>query len=413
MQIRHYIPSDAPAVLQLWDTAGVRAGYAPQDEAGLRALLLAHSDFSAAHTFVLDVDGQAQGFINGCIGAHLAQGAVRGYVSCLLLREALRVAYDLLSDTGALFLHLDSRMNAYVRLECDQVFGENNFVNEIIWAYQSGGRAKRHFSRKHDVILFYAKSRALYFDITRVGVPRKDNRSNHMRRTVDENGRPCRTIRAGGKVYTYYDDEPVFPDDVWTDVSHLQQKDPQRTGYDTQKPRALLDRIIRCCTRPGDLVADLCCGSGTALVSASENGCRYLGLDLSRHAISVSRKRLMDSALDIRLPFDQCPAGFKAEIMTGLGYYAVRLLDYTLPEEIPQDALRQPAGLQIAGLDTVDQWSVGFLRDGIFHAYASAARRKQTPALPETLELPLLRGTVAVSVVDVLGNRTLWAADLP
>ena len=91
----------------------------------------------------------------------------------------------------------------------------------------------------------------------------------------------------------------------------------------------------------------------------------------------------------------------------------VRLLDYTLPEEIPQDALRQPAGLQITGLDTVDQWSVGFLRDGIFHAYASAARRKQTPALPETLELPLLRGTVAVSVVDVLGNRTLWAADLP
>ena len=89
MQIRHYIPSDAPAVLQLWDTAGVRAGYAPQDEAGLRALLLAHSDFSAAHTFVLDVDGQAQGFINGCTGAHLAQGAVRGYVSCLLLSEAL------------------------------------------------------------------------------------------------------------------------------------------------------------------------------------------------------------------------------------------------------------------------------------------------------------------------------------
>ena len=89
MQIRHYIPSDAPAVLQLWNTAGVHAGYVPQDEAGLRALLLAHSDFSAAHTFVLDVDGQAQGFINGCIGAHLAQGAVRGYVSCLLLSEAL------------------------------------------------------------------------------------------------------------------------------------------------------------------------------------------------------------------------------------------------------------------------------------------------------------------------------------
>lgn len=331
----------------------------------------------------------------------------------LLLREALKVAHTLLSDTGALFLHLDSRMNAYARLECDAVFGENNFVNEIIWAYQSGGRAKKHFSRKHDVILFYAKSRALYFDITRVGVPRKDNRSNHMRRTVDEHGRPCRTIRAGGKVYTYYDDEPVFPDDVWTDVSHLQQKDPQRTGYDTQKPRALLDRIIRCCTRPGDLVADLCCGSGTALVSASENGCRYLGLDLSPHAISVSRKRLLDTSLDIRVPFAQNAAAMRADIMTGLGYYEVQLLDYTLPEGLPEDAVLQPKDLCISGLDAVDQWSVGFLRNGVFNVYASTARRKQTPALDASLELPLLRGNVAISIVDVLGNRTLWVADTP
>lgn len=331
----------------------------------------------------------------------------------LLLREALKVAHTLLSDTGALFLHLDSRMNAYARLECDAVFGENNFVNEIIWAYQSGGRAKKHFSRKHDVILFYAKSRALYFDITRVGVPRKDNRSNHMRRTVDEHGRPCRTIRAGGKVYTYYDDEPVFPDDVWTDVSHLQQKDPQRTGYDTQKPRALLDRIIRCCTRPGDLVADLCCGSGTALVSASENGCRYLGLDLSPHAISVSRKRLLDTSLDVRVPFAQNTATMRADIMTGLGYYEVQLLDYTLPGGLPEDAVLQPRDLRISGLDAVDQWSVGFLRNGVFNVYASTARRKQTPALDASLELPLLRGNVAVSIVDVLGNRTLWVADTP
>ena len=217
-----------------------------------------------------------------------------------LLREALAIAHELLSETGALFLHLDSRMNAYARLECDKIFGENNFINEIIWAYQSGGRAKKHFSRKHDVILFYAKSRALYFDITRVGVPRKDNRSNHMRRTVDENGRPCRTIKAGGKVYTYYDDEPVFPDDVWADVSHLQQKDPQRTGYDTQKPQALLNRIVRCCTRRGDIVCDLFCGSGTTLVAAAENECRYLGVDQCSHAVSVTRKRLLDTELELR-----------------------------------------------------------------------------------------------------------------
>ena len=327
------------------------------------------------------------------------------------LNEALETAYRLLSETGALFLHLDSRMSAYARLMCDRLFGESNFINEIIWAYQSGGRAKKHFSRKHDVILFYAKSRALYFDISRVGVPRRDHRSNHMRRTVDENGRPCRTIKAGGKVYTYYDDEPVFPDDVWTDVSHLQQKDPQRTGYDTQKPCALLDRIVRCCTREGDLVADLFCGSGTTLVSAASNGCRYLGVDLSPHAISVSRKRLLETALEIPTPFDRTAAQIDAAATAGLGYYEVELRDYRLPENALEGIARQPENLTLGGLDAVDQWSVGFLRDGVFRVYASSARRKQTPALESVLELPLLRGTVAISIVDVLGRRTLWTQE--
>lgn len=328
-----------------------------------------------------------------------------------LLRAALEKAKALLSDTGALFLHLDSRMSAHARILCNQIFGESNFVNEIIWAYQSGGRAKRHFSRKHDVILFYAKSKQLYFDIARVAVPRKDNRSNHMRRTVDAQGRPCRTIKAGGKMYTYYDDEPVYPDDVWTDVSHLQQKDPQRTGYDTQKPLALLNRIVRCCTRPGDIVADLFCGSGTTLVAAAENDCRFLGVDLSPHAISVCRKRLLDTTLEVRTPFARTDARLQAEAVPGIGYYEIELKAFDAALRLPEGAVCQPSGLQIAGLDAIDQWSVGFLRDGAYRAYVSAARRKQTPALQTLLELPLLRGQVAISIVDVLGNRTLWVSD--
>jgi len=328
-----------------------------------------------------------------------------------LLRAMLERARELLSDTGALFLHLDSRMSAHARILCDRIFGEGNFINEIIWAYQSGGRAKKHFSRKHDVILFYAKSRQLYFDITRVAVPRRDNRSNHMRRTVDENGRACRTIKAGGKVYTYYDDDPVFPDDVWTDVSHLQQKDPQRTGYDTQKPLALLNRIVRCCTRPGDIVADLCCGSGTTLVAAAENDCRFLGVDLSPHAISVCRKRLLDTTLEVRTPFDRTDAVLEADMVPGIGYYEIELKKFEAALRFPKGTVFSPAGLQIDGLDAIDQWSVGFLRDGAYKTYVSSARRKQTPALRTLLELPLLRGQVALSIVDVLGNRTLWTTE--
>ena len=328
-----------------------------------------------------------------------------------MLRSLLEKAHGLLCETGALFLHLDSRISAYARLLCDQVFGETNFVNEIIWAYQSGGRAKKHFSRKHDVILFYAKSKSLYFDISRVAVPRKDNRSNHMRRTVDEQGRPCRTIRAGGKLYTYYDDEPVYPDDVWADVSHLQQKDPQRTGYDTQKPLALLRRIVRCCTRPGDIVADLCCGSGTTLAAAVENGCRFVGVDSSPHAISVCRKRLLDTTLEVRSPFVRTEARLEADLTCGIGYYEVRLDRFDAALRYPQETVFHPENLVPEGMDAIDQWSVGFLRDGVYRTYASCARRKQTPALDTLLELPLLRGDVAISVVDILGNRTLWQAE--
>ncbi len=314
-----------------------------------------------------------------------------------LLRAAVENALLLLNETGSFFLHLDSRMAAHARLLCDELFGESNFVNEIIWAYQSGGRSMKRFSRKHDVILFYRKSRRHYFDITQVPLPRSENRSNHMRRCVDENGRTYRTIQSGGKTYTYYDDEPVYPGDVWTDVSHLQQKDPQRTGYDTQKPIALLRRIILCSTRPGDLVADLFGGSGTTAAAAAQNGRRYLSADLSPMALTVCRKRLLDTGLILTAPTDHKGAALQAELIPGIAFHDVRLTDY-----------RAPFGSPVTGLDAVDQWSVGFYENGVFHAQANAARRRQAPRLPDMLQLPQLRGTPAILVADIYGNRSVW-----
>ncbi|MBQ4639454.1 MAG: site-specific DNA-methyltransferase [Clostridia bacterium] len=313
-----------------------------------------------------------------------------------LLRAALENAKMLLNETGSLFLHLDSRMSAHARILCDEIFGESNFVNEIIWAYQSGGRSMKRFSRKHDVILFYRKSRKLFFDITRVPLPRSENRSNHMRRCVDENGRTYRTIQSGGKTYTYYDDEPVYPGDVWADVSHLQQKDPQRTGYDTQKPQALLNRIILSASRPGDLVADLFGGSGTTAVAAAQAGRRYLTCDISPLSLSVTRKRLLETQLTLQMPCEEKPVSIVAELVPGIAFHDISLKDY------------QGESDQVKGMDNVDQWSVGFLEDGVFRAQASAARRKHTPALPPYLQLPQLRGTPAILIVDVFGNRTVW-----
>ena len=118
-----------------------------------------------------------------------------------MMKQTLLLSRELLKKEGTLFLHIDSRMYAHLRLLMDEVFGESNFLNEIIWSYQTGGRARSYFPRKHDVILFYARSRSYYFNLKAVPVARNESRSNHMRRAVDENGRSYRSIMSGGKEY--------------------------------------------------------------------------------------------------------------------------------------------------------------------------------------------------------------------
>ena len=215
-----------------------------------------------------------------------------------MLRQAAELSHTLLREDGSFFLHIDSRLHARARLMCDEIFGEKAFVNEIIWAYKSGGRSQAHFSRKHDIILFYRKTPRAYFNIAAVGVPRTNARNNHMRRGVDESGRVYRSIVTQGKEYRYYDDEEVFPGDVWEDVSHLQQKDPQRTGYDTQKPARLLERIIACSSRPGDLVCDLFGGSGQMALEALSRGAeRATVVDNSRAACEIIRANAVKTKL--------------------------------------------------------------------------------------------------------------------
>lgn len=324
------------------------------------------------------------------------------------VRALLRRARMLLDDSGSIFLHADQAAAARARALMDEVFGRDCFRNEIIWRYQTGGRSKRYFSRKHDNIYFYAKSAAHYFDITQVPAQKKADRANHMKRLVDEKGRSYRSITTGGKTYVYYDDEPVYPDDVWDDVSSMQQKDPQRTGYPAQKPQALLDRMILSVTRPGELVADLGCGSGTALASAAAHGRRFLGVDNSPLALAACRKRLDPYRLVLQAPLQACEALVDASVMPGIGFYTVALHAYTLPAGLLDPFRRRPAELDVRGLDGVDQWYAGLLSGGVFTAYASALRQKQSPVLPRELEVPLLRGTVAILIVDVLGRRSLW-----
>jgi DNA modification methylase len=321
-----------------------------------------------------------------------------------MMREILTGAHALLKDSGVLFLHIDYRMHAHLRLMMDEIFGEGNLLNEIIWSYQTGGRARRYFSRKHDVILFYRKGRGYCFDINAVAVSRAGNRRNHMKKLVDADGRTYRSIRTGNKIYTYYDDEPTFPSDVWDDLSHMQQKDPQRTGYDTQKPLTLLERIILSGSRPGDLVMDLFAGSGTTLEAAHANGRRFIGADqspLSYYAIS----RRMAKA---EMTYDARPAQgepvVEAHLTRGIAFHEVELKKYELEPGV--------SARSFSGLDALDNWSVGYVRGDAYAQEAREMRTKHQGALTARLKLPVYEGAPVMRVCDVFGRVFYYLLDV-
>jgi site-specific DNA-methyltransferase (adenine-specific) len=214
------------------------------------------------------------------------------YETFILLRQ-------LLASDGSLYVHLDWRAAHYARVILDEVFGyatsveDAGFKNEIIWHYQSGGRSRRSYARKHDTLLLYTKSAEYCFHGERIGERRGARRRNHMRKQVGDDGRVRWTIRSAGKLYSYDEDKVMTPSDVWSDISHLQQKDPERNGYATQKPAALLERIILASSEENDLVLDCFCGSGVTPVVAEQFSRRWIACDRNSEAIRLTRERLL------------------------------------------------------------------------------------------------------------------------
>jgi DNA modification methylase len=396
--VRELVPGDAPGGEFYADDIRAAAPGLLEKYAGQVQLIYMDPPFATGGQFVMRTRVGERDWAQG-LGT-LVQTAYADDVPAEdhydMMRVALETAHALLSPSGVLFLHIDYRTSARLRLMADEVFGASNFMNEIIWVYQTGGRARRYFSRKHDNILFYRKSRRYFFNISAVPVERIGARRNHMKRHVDTDGRVYRSIRSGGKIYTYYDDEPTYPSDVWDDVSHLQQKDPQRTGYDTQKPMSLLTRIVRCASRPGDLVMDLFAGSGTALEAAWREGRRFAGVDLSPMSHMTVRKRLMDARMKIEAPASQGEPAVQCSALVGIGFYELTLNRYEIESGLTVRAF--------SGLDAVDNWSAGYLRDGAFHLMAREERTRQTPALTGRLNLPVFEGAPVVRIGDVLGR---------
>jgi DNA modification methylase len=199
------------------------------------------------------------------------------------LRPRLAALRALLRPHGSIVVHLDYRVVHAVKLEMDRIFGERHFVNEIIWHYTGGGRAKRYFSRKHDTLLWYAKGTRWTFNIDAVRQPYRPG-SGYARGGI--------VSRAGKRYHPHPAGTPL--DDVW-EIPIVNPLSPERCGYPTQKPLRLLERLIAALSRPGDLVVDPFCGSGTAALAAARSARRWIACDRSAQAIDVTRRRLAEA----------------------------------------------------------------------------------------------------------------------
>lgn len=211
-----------------------------------------------------------------------------------MLFERLKLIKSLLKRNGSIYLHCDWHYGHYIKSIMDEVFGKDNFVNEIIWHYKTGGRSRNFYARKHDTLFFYKNGEDYIFNSDEIGIPRGEVTKHHMKKNKDEDGRIYWSIKSAEKIYKYYEDDKLTPEDVWSDISHMQQKDPQRLDFPTQKPKALLERIIKASSNENDLIADFFCGSGTTCEVAERLGRRWIGCDLSRWAIHTTRKRLLE-----------------------------------------------------------------------------------------------------------------------
>lgn len=207
-----------------------------------------------------------------------------------------------LAAHGSLFVHLDYRAVHYVKVALDRLFGRGRFVNEVIWCYSVGGKSSRRFARKHDTILWYARTADYAFFPDRVRVPRRPR--SHMRVVRDASGAAVqeKTDRRTGKVYRYPIEQGKVPEDWWADIETLNRSAAERAGYPTQKPIRLLERIVLGCSEPGQLVADFFCGSGTAAVAAHRAARRFLAVDREPEAIAVTRRRLGDGDYRVLSP---------------------------------------------------------------------------------------------------------------
>jgi len=274
------------------------------------------------------------------------------------LYQRLTLMYRLLSPNGTLYLHLDWHADAYARLLLDEIFGTDHLLNEIIWAYHGPSPIRRAFNRKHDTILAYVKGEDYTFNVDAVREPYNQNTVKTF------NSSP----RAGfGKMPDL--ERGKVPEDWWY-FPVIARLHNERTGYPTQKPVALLERIVLASSNPGDSVADFFCGSGTTPFVAIRHGRRYIACDETFRAIHTTRSRLIESEVAFSLEHG---SRFLIPILPAPKTTKVRVQNETVVLETNLE---------------LDYWEIDPNWDGVtFKSVAQASRPIRNGRIPSELKI--------------------------
>ncbi len=304
---------------------------------------------------------------------------VDAYLDMLYPRLALM--HRLLAPTGSLYLHLDWHANAYARLLLDEIFGAERLLNEIVWVYHGPSPVRKTFNRKHDTILVYTKSDEYTFNVDAVRQPYDPSTVKTF----------ASSPKAGfGKVPDL--ERGKVPEDWWyfPVVARLHN---ERTGYPTQKPEGLLERILLASSRPGDLVADFFCGSGTAALVAARLGRRFIACDVAWRAAHTTRARLVGVAKE---PFDLLKVeGSKVE-----GFQTLQPATFNLQ--------LSTVAIDLNSVPELDYWEVDPAWDGqVFRSAAQAVRPRRRGAIPSALSLPErpTGSSLCLRLVSVAGEQ--------
>jgi adenine specific DNA methylase Mod len=340
------------------------------------------------------------------------ESGMEEYLQMLAVRFMLMK--ELLAEDGCLWVHLDWHSVHYVKVLLDEIFGEKNFVNEVVWNYKSGGVSKNYFARKHDTLLFYTKSPKYYF-------------KTQQEKSYNRDFKPYRF-----KGVSEYRDElgwytMVNMKDVWQ-INMVGRTSAERTGYATQKPEQLIERILESCTREGDLCADFFGGSGTLATAADRMGRKWISCDIGELAAVNAHKRMVSASkegyrfytgsqnlenkgkLTVKTELQPLPVSDKMKLTVTLQEYKPDSLHNIPVEEKYLTVIKKI--VKEDSLQLVDYWSIDFDYDLIaFQPKLSFCKGNE--GIPLSCEwLAGKFSNIAIRCIDIFGNSTFQVINL-